>query len=69
MYAIEFQTQVKDGTIEIPTQYQEQLQAQVRVIILIEAPPATNTFIDELLAHPLQIPNFEPLSRDEIYAR
>ncbi|MBN1873412.1 MAG: hypothetical protein JXA33_04210 [Anaerolineae bacterium] len=69
MYAIEFQTEVRDGMIQIPTQYQEQLQARVRVIILVEARPATHTFIDELLVQPLQIPDFEPLSRDEIYAR
>lgn len=69
MYAIEFQTQVKDGVIQIPPQYQGQLQARVRVIILVESPPATNTFIDELLAQPLQIPDFEPLSREEIYVR
>lgn len=68
MYAIEFQARVKDGVIQIPAQYQTQLNTAVRVIILVEPPPATHTFIDQLLAHPLQIPDFQPLSRDEIYA-
>lgn len=69
MYAIEFQTHVKDGIIQIPPQYQEQLQNSVRVIILVEPPSPTHTFIDQLLANPLHIPDFQPLSRDEIYAR
>jgi len=69
MYAIEFQTHVKDGIIRIPPQYQEQLQNSVRVIILVEPPSPTHTFIDQLLASPLHISDFQPLSRDEIYAR
>ena len=67
MYAIEFQTHVKDGIIQIPPQYQEQLQNSVRVIILVEPPSPTHTFIDQLVANPLHIPDFQPLSRDEIY--
>ncbi len=69
MYAIEFQAHVKDGVIQIPPQYQEQFQNNVRVIILMEPPSPTHTLIDQLLANPLHIPDFQPLSRDEIYAR
>ena len=69
MYAIEFQTRVKDGVIQIPQLYQERCKEMVRVIVLIDAPSATETFIDALLAQPLQIPDFEPLRRDEIYVR
>ncbi len=69
MYAIEFQTHVKDGTIQIPPQYQDQLQDNVRVIILVEPSSPAHTFIDQLLAQPLRIPDFQPLSREEIYAR
>ena len=69
MYAIEFKTHIKDGTIQIPIQYQERLNETVRVIILVDAPTPTDTFIDQLLAAPLQIPDFHPMSRDEIYAR
>jgi len=69
LYAIEFQARVKDGIIQVPMQYQEQLKTTVRVIILVEPPASRQTFIDQLLAHPLQIPDFQPLSRDEIYVR
>jgi hypothetical protein len=69
MYAIEFQTRVKDGMIQIPHPYQERFREIVRVIVLIDMPSDTETFIDQLLAQPLQIPDFQPLRRDEIYAR
>lgn len=69
MYAIEFQTRIKDGVIQIPHHYQERLREMVRVIVLVDVSPATETFIDQLLAQPLQIPDFQPLRRDEIYAR
>lgn len=69
MYAIEFQARIKDGTIQIPREYQERLKASVRVIILVDVPRPTDTLIDQLLTQPLQIPDFQPLSRDGIYAR
>lgn len=36
MYAIEFQTTIKNGIIEIPEAYRGRLQEQVRVILLGE---------------------------------
>ena len=42
MYAIEFQTRVKDGTIEIPEMYHFQVGEQVRVILLTETQPAVD---------------------------
>jgi hypothetical protein len=38
MKAIEFITKAKNGVIEIPKEYQKELQDQFRVIILHEAP-------------------------------
>jgi len=70
MYAIEFQTTVKNGMIKIPPEYEKRFQHRVKVILLAEedARPATN-LIDQLLAKPLRIKNFKPLTREEIYAR
>ena len=34
MYAVEFQTKIKDGMIEIPPEYRQKLAAEVRVIVL-----------------------------------
>ena len=33
MYAVEFQAKIKEGTIEIPLQYRDQLQEVVKVLI------------------------------------
>jgi len=70
MQAIEFQTTIKDGVIEIPRQYIGRIKDRVRVILLVEeAPKANANLIDRLLVHPLRVKGFRPLSREEIYAR
>jgi hypothetical protein len=70
MYAIEFQTTVKNGLIEIPRQYVRNLTNRVRVILLVEdASKTTVDFIDQLLAHPVRVKGFRPLTREEVYAR
>ena len=70
MYAIEFQTTVKNGMIKIPQEYEKRFQHRVKVILLAEedAHPSTN-LIDQLLTKPLRIKNFTPLTREEIYVR
>lgn len=69
MKAIEFQTRVENGAIRIPEKYQGQVNGEVRVVIMIEDRPAESSIIKELLANPLKIPDFKPLTRDEIYER
>jgi ureidoglycolate hydrolase len=70
MQAIEFQAVIKNGVIEIPRQYLKNLSNHVRVILLVEETPKTTVnFIDQLLAHPVRVQGFRPLSREEIYAR
>lgn len=70
MQAIEFQTTIKNGIIEIPRQYLKNLSDRVRVILLVEqAPKTTVNLIDQLLAHPVRVQDFRPLTRQEIYAR
>ncbi|RME48935.1 MAG: hypothetical protein D6796_05615 [Caldilineae bacterium] len=69
MRAIEFRTRVKDGMIEIPSQYRDTLEDVVRVIILADEKEPVENLIDRLLASPLKLKNFKPLSRAEIYER
>jgi len=70
MQAVEFRTTIKNGVIEIPRQYLRHLSNRVRVILLVEqTPKATVNFIDQLLAHPVRVQGFRPLTREEIYAR
>ncbi|MCB0114657.1 MAG: hypothetical protein KDD84_11225 [Caldilineaceae bacterium] len=67
MIAVEFQTTVKNGVIEVPTEYREQLSDSVRVIILSRGKPGGTGIIARLLADPIRDPNFVPMTRDEIY--
>jgi hypothetical protein len=69
MYAVEFQAQIKNGTIEIPEAYRSHFKERVRVILLAEEESPTITLIDQLLQHPLKVPGFKPLTREEMYER
>ena len=69
MEAVEFQARIKDGKIEIPSQYRDKLKDKVRVIVLTEQNETDTNLIDQLLASPLKIKEFKPLSRAEIYER
>ena len=69
MYAVEFQANVKNGIIEIPAQYRDQIKQRVRVIVLAEPDDQPSNLIDQLLETPLRVKGFKPLTRDELYAR
>jgi hypothetical protein len=69
MYAVEFQAKIKDGTIEIPEMYRNRFKSRVRVILLAEDESTAETFIDQLLQHPLKVKGFKPLTREEMYER
>jgi hypothetical protein len=69
MYAVEFQAQIKNGTIEIPEVYRSRLKERVRVILLAEEESTTENLIDQLLQHPIKSAEFKPLAREEIYER
>jgi len=67
MIAIEFQTRVKDGVIEVPPEYRDQLVGAVRVIVLTQTPESSPGIIADLLEHPIHDPSFTPLGREELY--
>jgi len=69
MYAIEFQTKVENGHIEIPAEFKDRLVGCVRVIVLAEEQRAKANLLDQLLANPIKLENFVPLTREEIYER
>ncbi len=70
MQAVEFQTVIKDGTIEIPETLRGDLGERVRVILLTEDRTQTGeNLIDRLLTQPLRVPGFIPLTREETHAR
>jgi hypothetical protein len=67
--AIEFDAQITNGSIEIPAAHRGALLGAVHVIVFPQARYAGATKIDELIAHPLQVPGFRPLTRDEAHER
>lgn len=69
MFSIEFQARINNGAIEVPEEYRDRVKGSVRVILVGEGESSSGNMIDELLAKPLEIPGFRPLTRDEIYAR
>ncbi len=69
MHAIEFQTTIHEGIIEVPKQYLHQLSTHARVIVLMEEAPQNTGVVRELLRHPFKRPHFTPLTREDIYER
>jgi len=70
MVTVEFKTKVKNGAIEIPMQYRKNFKGRVRVILVADdGKTAPSTLLDELLAHPLNVKGFRPLTREEAHAR
>ena len=69
MYAVEFQAQIKNGTIEIPEVYRDRFKERVRVILLAEEASLAENLIDHLLQHPRKVAGFTPLTREELYER
>jgi hypothetical protein len=67
MVAIEFQAQIKDGVIEVPAAYRDQLTETVRVIILTPDRSQGTGILDRLLEAPIDDSTFTPFTRDEIY--
>lgn len=69
--AVEFQTFVKNGMIEVPREYRKRLSQRVRVTVLAEEDRTAQsaTLIDDLLLNPIKIEGFTPLTQDEAHAR
>jgi hypothetical protein len=70
MQTIEFNTKIKNGIIQIPDQYRSIVADDVRVILTPKSEQAAQfDIISELMANPLNVKGFKPLTRDEVQAR
>jgi len=75
MQAIEFDSVIENAAIPLPKAALLASGVQVRVVVMYEAESAANSAgnfddaISALCAHPLVVPDFEPLSRDEAHGR
>ncbi|NJM72734.1 MAG: hypothetical protein HC862_22765 [Scytonema sp. RU_4_4] len=70
MQAVEFQVVVKDGIIQIPELYQEELDGEsVKVIVMKKVKKtAAVGIIAEFMKNPIQFEG-EPFKREELYDR
>lgn len=70
MLSIVFEADITDGIIKIPAEHRLDFQDRATVILLRndDALAESDDIIAELLDHPVEIKDFHPLSRDEIYA-
>ncbi len=73
MQAIEFQTTVHEGIIEIPPQYRNQIKEHVRVIVLSDEQDSEHSSnpgqFSRFLASPIPIHSLEPWNRDKLHER
>lgn len=66
---IEFRANIKDGFIEIPAEYRDEVKGIVKVVLLTEENVRDANIIESLLNTPLAVNNFMPLTRTQIYGR
>lgn len=69
MRTAEFEADIKNGSIEIPANLRDQFPDRVRVRVSVNEPTQSPTLLDRWLASPLQIPGFQPLSREDAHER
>ena len=74
MYAVEFEAKIENGHIHVPEQFTKRFSKGVRVILLTmdstaDVKELQSNLIEQLLANPIDIPQFHPMKRDEIYVR
>lgn len=70
MQTAEFETEVRDGVIELPESLRGHFQHRVRVRLTAESPATSGeTILDRWIKSPIEVPNFNPLTRDEAHER
>lgn len=70
MHVIEFQAKPENGRIKIPAEHKDKITGSVRVIVVSqEESIGAVDMIDRLLEQPIEIENFTPLAREEVYER
>ena len=70
MVTVQFKTKIKNGVIQVPKKYQAKLHDNVRVILKTESPKSkSKNYLDKLIAHPVKVKNFRPMTREQLYAR
>ncbi len=69
---VEFETEIRNGVIEIPEQYKQELSDghKIKVSIATEDPQQHSwSIMDELAQHPISVKGLGKLTRDEMHDR
>ena len=71
MSTVTFTANIENGKIIIPEMYQQELSNgnTVEVTIVKKKKIAETKLLGKLIKNPIQVKNFKPLTRDEIYQR
>ena len=69
MQIIEFRAKTKNGIIQIPAEFMGMVAEDVQVILIPQSGEKQLDIIDELMANPLKVDGFKPMTRDESHAR
>jgi hypothetical protein len=69
MTAAQFDAEIYDGVLTLPAGMKDEFEGQVHVILVKDDSGAGDDLIAELLATPVKVPGFAPLSRDEAHDR
>ena len=70
MLIIEFRAKTKNGIIQIPAEFMGIVAEDVQVILIAQSGKIKQLdIIDELMANPLKVDAFKPMTRDEAHVR
>jgi ureidoglycolate hydrolase len=70
MYALEFESIILNKTISLPINTKNLDSKKVKVILLFENSEDSNSnenYIQNLMNHPINVKDFIPLKREDIY--
>ena len=68
MKIIEFTTKINKGMIAIPKEYDQDLQEELEVEVIVR-PKRKKRLMDQLVENPVSVEGWRNLTRDEIHHR
>jgi hypothetical protein len=68
MKIIEFTTKISKGMIAIPKEYDQDLQEELEVEVIVR-PKRKKRLMDQLVENPVSVEGWRSLTRDEIHHR
>jgi len=67
---VEFETKIRNGVIEIPEQYKQELSDGDKIIVsIVTKKPRAWSIMDELARNPISVKGLGKMTRDEMHDR